>query len=84
MQSTMSVALFANLVLFITTVITLCQGIILAVVRSNEPVYRHLIFKEFLSWFGEVSLDVKYKSSNDARGKMMKLSSHSPERPYYK
>jgi hypothetical protein len=34
--------------------ISLTQGVILAIVRTNEPFYRRLIIEEIKSWFGEL------------------------------
>lgn len=42
----------ANKVLSISVIISLLQGMILAVVRLNEPHYRYLMKREFFSWFG--------------------------------
>lgn len=35
-----------------TLFLILMQGLVLAVVRTNEPVYRFIIKREMLSWFG--------------------------------
>ena len=72
MESAMNVGVLGILVLWVTVVITLLQGIIIAIVRSNEPIYKHLVFTEIMSWFGEVTLDVNYKSKN---GLKMSVSS---------
>lgn len=45
---------FGAIVLGYTIMFALLQGIILAVVRTNEPIYKHLIFEEIKSWFGEL------------------------------
>ena len=45
---------FGAVVLGYSIMFALLQGIILAVVRTNEPIYKHLIFEEIKSWFGEL------------------------------
>ena len=41
----------------LTVVVQLTQGFILGLMRINEPLYKQLIFKEILSWFGELLND---------------------------
>lgn len=45
---------FGSMVLNYSILFAILQGIILAVARTNEPIYKHLVFSEFRSWFGEL------------------------------
>ena len=47
-------ARFGSMILNYTIMVALLQGIILAIVRTNEPIYRHLVIEEIKSWFGEL------------------------------
>lgn len=38
----------------ITLLLTLLQGLLLAFVRTKEPIYRFMMKREIISWFGEL------------------------------
>jgi len=50
----------------VTLFITLFQGVALAIVRTNEPFYRFLLTREFMSWFG-IDYKIKGTEANDIR-----------------
>ena len=41
------------------------SGIILALVRLNEPFYKYLVWKEVKSWFGELISDQEKNNLGD-------------------
>ena len=41
-----------KILLYIAIVVSLFQGILLAVLRVNEPVYQYIVCREIFSWFG--------------------------------
>jgi hypothetical protein len=43
-------------------ILSLLQGIILAIVRTNEPFYRQILLEEVKSWFGELINEEDIKS----------------------
>jgi hypothetical protein len=38
--------------LYLAIVVSLFQGILLAILRVNEPVYQFIVYREIKSWFG--------------------------------
>jgi len=57
----------AYLIFILTQLITLLQGLLLAIVRTNEPFYQYLVEKEIYSWFGQL-----YFESNENQTNMRK------------
>lgn len=51
----------------LTVIVQLTQGFILGVMRINEPLYKQLVIKEILSWFGELLND---HESHDTQKKL--------------
>lgn len=56
---------FAYVIFYVTLFVLLVQGLALALVRTSEPFYSHMLNREFRSWFG--SLHKLELDKNDIR-----------------